>query len=43
MVDPVSSLDKVVVVAVTAEKQDMLVYIIAHVMWTLLRYIIFEI
>ena len=42
MTDPVNPQDKVVVVAVITEKEDTLVYIIAHVMCTLLR-IIFEI
>ena len=42
MIDAVNLQDKVVVVAVTAEKEDTLVYIIAHVMCALLR-IIFEI
>ena len=37
MIDPVNPLDKVVVVAVMVEKEDMLVYIIAHVMCALLR------
>ena len=39
---PVNPQDKVVVVAVIAEKEDALVYIIAHVTYALLR-IIFEI
>ena len=42
MIDPVNPQDKVVVVAVMAEKEDTLVYIIAHVMCALLQ-IIFEI
>ena len=35
MIDPVNPQDKVVVVAVIAEKEDMLVYIIVHVMCAL--------
>ena len=42
MIDPVNPQDKVVVVAVMAEKEDTLVYITAHVMRTILQ-IIFEI
>ena len=42
MKDPVNPQDKVVVVAVMAEKEITLVYIIAHVMCALLR-IVFEI
>ena len=37
MIDPVNPLDKVIVVAVTVEKEDTLVYIIAHVMYAFLR------
>ena len=37
MIDPVYPLDKVVVVVVMTEKENMLVYIIAHVMCALLR------
>ena len=37
MIDPLYPLDKVVVVVVMTEKEDMLVYIIAHAMYALLR------
>ena len=37
MKNPDNPQDKVVVVAVMAEKEDMVVYIIAHVMCALLR------
>ena len=37
MIDPVYPLDKVLIVVVMTEKENMLVYIIAHVMCALLR------
>ena len=37
MIDPVNPQDKMVVVAVMADKEDMLAYIVAHVMCALLR------
>ena len=43
MIDPVKARDKVVVVAVMTEKEDMLVYIVAHIMCALVREIIFKI
>ena len=42
MTDPINSQDKVVVIAVITEKEDTLVYIMAHMMCTLLQ-IIFEV
>ena len=36
MIDPVNSYDKVAVVVVMAKKEDMLVYVIAHMMCALL-------
>ena len=42
MTDPVNPQHKIVVVAVMAEKEDTLVYMIAHVMCALFR-IIFEV
>ena len=42
MLDAINPQDKVVVMAMMNEKEDMLVYIIAHVMCALFR-IIFEI
>ena len=37
MIDPINPQDKVVVVAMMTEKEDMLVDIIAHMMCALLR------
>ena len=37
MIDPVNPQDKVVVLVVMTEREDMLVYIIAHVMYAFLR------
>ena len=43
MIDPINIQDKVVVAVVVTEQEDMLAYIIARVMWALLREIIFKI
>ena len=43
MIDPVNPHDKVVVVAVVTEEEDMLVHMMAHLMYAFLCQIIFKI